>query len=62
MSYQVIPSDSAYGDSHPSLYESNHRDYNFSLIPLGIPIPLFIVPNGNPLWDSILSFEALYTF
>ena len=61
MGYQVIPSDFAQGDSHPFLYEGNHRDSYFSLLPLGVPAPLFTVPNGNPLWDSILSFKVLYT-
>ena len=61
MGHQVIPSDSTHGDSHPPLYEGNYKDYHFSLLPLCIPVPLFIVPNGNPLWDSILSFKALYT-
>ena len=61
MGYQVIPKNSTHRDSHPSFYEGNHRDYHFSLLSLGIPIPLFTVPNGNPLWDSISSFKAFYT-
>ena len=61
MGYQVISSDSAHGDSHSSLYEGDHQDYHFSLLPPGVPVPLFTVPNGNPLWDSILNFKALYT-
>ena len=60
MSYQVIPSDSTRGNSHSSLYESNHRDYHFSLLPFSEPIPLFTISNGNPLWDSISSFKALW--
>ena len=48
MSYQVIPSDSTYGDSHSSLYEGNHQGYHLSLLPLSIPIPLFTISNGDP--------------
>ena len=60
MSYQVIPSDSAHGDSPSLLYEGNYQDYHFSFLPMGEPVPLFIVSNGDPLWDSISSFKALY--
>ena len=60
MSYQIIPIDFAHGDSHLSLYEGNHQDYHFSFLPLGVPVPLFIVSNGDPLRDSISSFKALY--
>ena len=62
MGYQVIPSDSARGDFHLPLYEDNHGDYYFSLLPLSVPFPLFTIPNGNPLGNSVLSLKVLYTF
>ena len=62
MGYQIILSDSAYGDSHPSLYEGNNWDYYFSLLPFSVPLPLFTVPNENSLGNSVLSLKAFYTF
>ena len=60
MSPEVIPSDHTHWDSHPSLYEGNHPDYYFSLLPIGVPIPFLTIPNGDSWWDPILSFKALY--
>ena len=60
-SWILIPNDCAYGDSHPSLYEGNHRDYHFPLLPLSMSIPFFTVSNEDSWGDSILSFKALYT-
>ena len=57
------PSDSTHGNSHSPFYEGSHWDYHFSLLSFGKPVPLFTisnVSNGNPLWDSISSFKALY--
>ena len=33
MSAKVVPSYVAYGNSHPTLYEGNHWDHYFSLLP-----------------------------
>ena len=62
MGYQIIPSDSAHEDSYRSLYEGNHGDYYFSLLPFSVPLPLFTVPIRNPLGNSVLSLKTLYNF
>ena len=45
MGPKVIPGYSIHGNSHPSLYEGNHWDHNFSLLPFFVPLSLLIVPN-----------------
>ena len=61
MSLKIIPSDSAYRDSHPSLHEGNHRDYHFSLLPFLLPFPFLTILNGYTWQNPILSSKALYT-
>ena len=47
MSPKVVPSDSAHGDSHPTLYKGNHWDYHFSLLPFLVPFPFLTIPNKD---------------
>ena len=61
MGNKVVPSHSTHGDSHPSLYKGNYRDYYFPFLPQGVPLPSVAMPNGNPKWNTITSFKALYT-
>ena len=61
MSSKVVPIDGTHGNSHPNLYEGNHWDYYFSLLPIFMPLPLFTVPNAYFLRDPILSFKAHYS-
>jgi len=46
MGSNIIPGYDAHRDSHPALYEGNHRDYYFSLLHIFVPLSLFIVPNA----------------
>ena len=61
MSNKVVPSHSTHGDSHPSLYKGNHRDYYFSLLPQGMPLPPTTIPNGNPRRNLVAGFKAINT-
>ena len=60
MGPKIIPGYGAHGDSHPALYEGNHRDHHLSLLPVFVPLPLFTVPNSYLWWNPIQSSKALY--
>ena len=60
MGPKIIPGYGAHGDSHPALYEGNHRDYYLSLLPVFVPLSLFIVPNIYFQGDPILSPKVFY--
>ena len=61
MGPKIIPGYGANRDSHPALYEGNHRDHYFSLLPVSVPLPLFTIPNTYSWKDPILSPKALYS-
>ena len=46
MGSKVVLSNYTHGDSHPSFYKGNHRDNYLSLLPIFVPLTLFIVPNA----------------
>ena len=59
MGSNIILGYDAHRDSHPALYEGNHRDYYFSLLPVSVPLPLFTIPNTYPWRNPILGSEVL---
>ena len=63
MGPKIIPGYSTHGDSHPALYESNHRDYCLPNLPIFVPLILFAVPNayswGNPILSPKVSYSLL---
>ena len=61
MSPKIVSSNSTYRDCHPSFYEGNHRDYDLSLLPVFMPLPLFTVRNSYSWSDPILSPQAFYS-
>ena len=42
---KVIPGYDAHENSHPALYEGNHRDYHFSILPFLMPFSLQYLMN-----------------
>ena len=62
MSSKVIPSDDTHGNSHPILYEGNHWDYHFSLLPFFMPLSFLTVSNAYSWRGPILNPRALYSF
>ena len=60
MSPKVIPSDSAYRDSHPFLYKGNHRDYHLSFLTSLMLLPFLTIPNRQSWWNPILSSKILH--
>ena len=61
MGPKIIPGYGAHGDSHPTLYECNYRDYYLSLLLVFMPLLLFIAPNAYSWRDPILSPKVLYS-
>ena len=61
MGPKIILGYGTYGDSHPALYEGNHRDYHLSLLLVFMPLPLFTIPNAYSWRDPILSPKVLYS-
>ena len=59
MSPKVVLGDSAHGDSHPSLYKGNHRDYHFSLLPFLVSFPFGTIYDKHSRWNAILSSKVL---
>ena len=60
MGPKIIPGYDAHRDSHPALYEGNHRDYHLSLLPIFVPLSLFTVPKSYSWGDPILSPKVLH--
>ena len=61
MSAKVVPSYVAYGNSHPTLYEGNHWDHYFSLLPFFVPLSLLTVSNERSWKNPIQSSKTLYS-
>ena len=51
----------SYGDPHPSLCESDHRDHYISLRSYSMPFTEKAMPYGNPGRDIVPSLKILYT-
>ena len=62
MGPKIVSSNSTHRDPYPSFYEGNHWDYYFSLLPIFVPLPLFIVPYTYFRRDPILGLKILYSF
>ena len=60
MGPNVIPSNGAHGDFHPTFYEGNHGDYYLSLLPIFMSLPLFTVPNAYFCKNPVTSPKVLY--
>jgi len=60
MGPKIIPGYSTHGDSHPALYEGNHRDYYLLDLPIFVPLILFAVPNAYSWGDPVSSPEVFY--
>ena len=55
-----VPSEGTHRNSHPSLYESNHRDNHLSCFPLIIPFPLGSISNAHVGGNVVLSPKILH--
>ena len=47
MSPKVVLGYGAHRNSHPTLYEGNHWDYHFSLLPFLMPFSLLTMTNEH---------------
>ena len=61
MGPKVVPDDDPHRDFHPPFYEGNYWDYNFSLLPIFVPLPLCAIPNTYSWKDTILNPKVLYS-
>ena len=60
MGPKVVPANDPHRDFHPPFYEGNYWDYNFSLLPIFMPLPLCAIPNTYFWKDTILNPKVLY--
>ena len=61
MGPKVVLSNDTHGNPHPTLYKGNYWDHHFSLLPVFVPLPLFIVPNAHSWKDPILNPKVFYS-